>query len=72
MKLFGYSDRWSVRPGESVAFMVSCELTRYRVDMVRLLQADDRPEGPGFRGFGRDHICVWATLRASISPMDCR
>ena len=49
MKIVGYSDRWSVQPGEKVQFMVSTELSGYRADIVRLIHGDDTPGGPGFK-----------------------
>ena len=49
MKIVGYSDRLSVRPGESVRFMVSSEHPAYRADIVRLVHGDPNPEGPGFK-----------------------
>ena len=47
--IVGYSDRLSVRPGETVRFMVSCERPAYRADIVRLIHGDPNPEGPGFK-----------------------
>ena len=47
MKVVGYADRFSVQPGETVRFMVSCELPRYRADIVRLVHGDTNPAGPG-------------------------
>ena len=49
MKLYGYADCWSVRQGAPIAFKINSEVGAYRADIVRLLQADDRPEGPGYR-----------------------
>ncbi len=49
MNIYGYADTWSVRQGEPIAFKVNSEVGEYRADFVRLLQADDRPEGPGYR-----------------------
>jgi N,N-dimethylformamidase len=49
MKIVGYTDRLSVAPGETVRFMVSCEASRYRADIVRLVHGDTNPEGPGFK-----------------------
>ena len=49
MKLYGYGDVWSVAQGSPVAFKVNSESGAYRADIVRLLQADDRAEGPGYR-----------------------
>ena len=49
MKLVGYTDRMSVPPGESIAFMVSSELPNYRADIVQLIHGDPNPRGPGFK-----------------------
>ena len=49
MKIVGYSDRLSVMQGGTVRFMVSCEDSTYRADLVRLIHGDENPQGPGFR-----------------------
>ena len=49
MRIVGYSNRLSVQPGETIRFMVSCELPTYRADVVRLIHGDPNPEGPGFK-----------------------
>ena len=49
MKVVGYSDRLSVQPGETIKFMVSSELPRYRADIVRLIHGDTNPRGPGYK-----------------------
>src|SRR5262245_41520566 len=49
MEVVGYGDRLSVAPGETIRFMVSCERPRYQADIVRLIQGDDNPRGPGFK-----------------------
>ena len=49
LKITAYSDRLSVRPGESVRFMVNCEHPTYRADIVRLICADNTPAGPGYK-----------------------
>ncbi|MGE0820816.1 MAG: N,N-dimethylformamidase beta subunit family domain-containing protein [Candidatus Binatia bacterium] len=49
MKLVGYSNRLSVAAGETICFMVSCELPTYRADIVRLIHGDPNPCGPGFK-----------------------
>ena len=49
VKIVGYSDRLSVRPGETVRFMVSCGRPTYRADIVRLIHGDPNPEGPGIK-----------------------
>ena len=48
MKIVGYSDRLSVRPGRSIRFMVSCEHPTYWARIVRLRHTDTNPAGPGF------------------------
>jgi N,N-dimethylformamidase len=48
--IHGYGDRISVAPGEQVQFMVSCEgASTYRTDIVRLINGDTNPAGPGFK-----------------------
>ena len=48
--ILGYADRWTLRPGETVGFKVSCDgVRRYRADIVRLVCGDDSPAGPGFK-----------------------
>ncbi|HEV3177698.1 MAG TPA: N,N-dimethylformamidase beta subunit family domain-containing protein, partial [Stellaceae bacterium] len=43
-RVMGYCDRWSVAPGETVRFMVSClEGDRYDAEIVRLKQPDAGP-----------------------------
>ena len=49
VKIVGYADRISVRPGERLRFMVSCQLPEYQADMVRLIHGDQNPQGPGFK-----------------------
>ncbi len=49
MKITGYADKISVRPGETIRFMVNCERPRYRADIVRLVCGDLNPDGPGIR-----------------------
>ncbi len=49
MKITGYSDKISVRPGETIQFMVNCELPRYKVEIVRLICGDLNPAGPGVK-----------------------
>src|SRR5262245_12613423 len=49
MKVVGYTDRLSVTAGETIHFMVSCELPTYRADIVRLIHGDPNPRGPGFK-----------------------
>lgn len=51
LKIVGYTDRPSVRPGESLAFKVSCEggAAEYEAEIIRLICGDDSPQGPGFK-----------------------
>ena len=48
--LIGYVDRFSARPGETVAVKVSSELgDPYRADLVRIIHGDANPGGPGLK-----------------------
>lgn len=49
MDIVGYADRYSVRAGDTIRFMVSCERPNYQADVVRLIHGDVNPEGPGFK-----------------------
>ena len=50
MRILAYADRLSARPGGTVAIKVSCEgLPRYEAELVRIIQGDINPEGPGYR-----------------------
>ncbi|WP_314094610.1 N,N-dimethylformamidase beta subunit family domain-containing protein [Microbacterium foliorum] len=47
--IFGYTDRFSARPGETLTFHVSCEnLTAYNADLVQLRHGYTGATGPGF------------------------
>jgi N,N-dimethylformamidase len=47
-ELTGYADQLSLAPGERLRFMVSTEAARYEVTIVRVIQADENPRGPGY------------------------
>ncbi len=49
MELIGYADRWSVKPGERIRFMVSADVPSYDATIVRLIHGDTNPAGPGFK-----------------------
>ena len=50
VRILAYADRLSGRPGEAVEIKVSCEgLNRYEADLVRIIQGDINPQGPGYR-----------------------
>ena len=49
MKITGYADTLSAAPGETISFMVNCELPRYRVEVVRIICGDTNPAGPGVK-----------------------
>jgi N,N-dimethylformamidase len=51
LKIVGYADRFSVRPGEQIEFKVSCEdaAPTFQAKLLRLICGDDRPNGPGFK-----------------------
>ncbi len=53
----GYSDRWSVRPGDTVQVMVSTEASStYAARLVRLEHSDQDPGGPTHPEIGVDAV----------------
>jgi N,N-dimethylformamidase len=49
-RILGYADRVSAAPGEAVQVMVSCDgIETYDAELVRVIQGDINPAGPGFR-----------------------
>ena len=50
LRITGYSDNYSVCPGDEICFYVNSEKNEaYNVDIVRLIHGDTNPEGPGFK-----------------------
>jgi N,N-dimethylformamidase len=49
IRITGYSDKFSIAPGERIQFFVSSQSPSYKTDLVRLLHGDENPAGPGFR-----------------------
>ena len=50
LRVAGYSDRFSVTPGEEITFYVHCENSEsYQADIVRLIHGDTNPAGPGYK-----------------------
>jgi N,N-dimethylformamidase len=45
--LLGYADRFSVQPGETIQFRVSCEADSYTAGLFRLTSGDQSPDGLG-------------------------
>jgi N,N-dimethylformamidase len=64
---FGYLDRWTARPGESLELKVSSPAV-YRVSVVRLVQGDESDAGPGHREVPQDW---WPVRRypALVQPL---
>jgi N,N-dimethylformamidase len=49
VKLFGYADKISVRPGDTIDFYVTADGTREaEAQLVRLIHGDQHPSGPGY------------------------
>ena len=62
VKIFGYTDRISVRPGDPIRFFVSADgTTNAEAQLVRLVHGDQHPDGPGFieREFDCDENGTW-------------
>lgn len=49
LKITGYADRLYCRPGDTIAFKVSCEHPSYHADIVRVICGDSNPDGPGIK-----------------------
>jgi N,N-dimethylformamidase len=50
MRILGYADKFSVSPGDSIRFMVSCDgPKKYDAHITRLVHGDTNPAGDGFR-----------------------
>ncbi len=47
LKITGYADRIYSHPGDTVTFMVNCELPHYQADIVQIICGDSNPHGPG-------------------------
>ena len=49
VKLFGYADKISVKPGEVIRFYVNADGTETaKAQLMRLIHGDQHPDGPGF------------------------
>src|SRR6185503_20356629 len=48
-ELTGYADPLIVQPGQRVHIKVSTDLPDYEASIVRLIQADENPAGPGYK-----------------------
>jgi N,N-dimethylformamidase len=49
-RILGYADRVSAAPNETIRVMVSCDgIESYDAELVRVVQGDVNPAGPGFR-----------------------
>ena len=50
LKIVGYADRYSVAPGERIAFKISLEEgTHFDARLVRVIHGDCNPDGPGLK-----------------------
>lgn len=49
MRIVGYADRLSARPGDKIRFQVSCSADSYQAGIVRLRHGDLDGDGPGFK-----------------------
>ena len=50
LRITGYSDRYSIRPGDDITFYVNSEKDEdYEAKLVRLIHGDTNPDGPGYK-----------------------
>ena len=69
LKILGYADEISVRPGERLKIMVSCPGTsRFRADLRRIIQGDVNPDGPGYRDLSVD-LDLGGPFRGRVQPI---
>lgn len=47
--MIGYLSELDCRPGDKLDVMVSSDAAEVSIDLVRLINGDDRPEAPGLR-----------------------
>lgn len=52
LKITGYADQVSIKPGDRIRFMVNCESPTYVADVVRVIHGDTNPQGPGVKLIG--------------------
>jgi N,N-dimethylformamidase len=49
LKIFGYADKISVKPGDTISFFVHADGTKLAdAQLVRLIHGDAHPSGPGY------------------------
>ena len=50
LRITGYSDKYSVCPGDDIKFYINSEENEvYEAQLVRLIHGDTNPEGPGYK-----------------------
>ena len=50
LRITGYSNRFSVRPGDSISFHINAEEGEsFEAEIVRLIHGDTNPAGPGYK-----------------------
>ncbi|MFT4583771.1 MAG: N,N-dimethylformamidase, partial [Gammaproteobacteria bacterium] len=50
LRIAGYSNRFSVRPEESISFHINAEEGEpFEAEIVRLIHGDTNPAGPGYK-----------------------
>ena len=50
IKVFGYADKISVKPGDDITFFAHADgATEAEAQLVRLIHGDEHPSGPGFK-----------------------
>jgi len=50
LSIAGYSDKYSIRPGDKIKFYVNSEnAEKYEAQIVRVIHGDTNPDGPGYK-----------------------
>ena len=71
LKIIGYPDRYSVAPGEKIAFKISLEEgSHFDARLVRVVHGDANPQGPGlkFRHVDRAPMAATPANRSVSMP----
>ena len=73
LRITGYSDCYSIRPGDGITFYVNSENGEdYEAKLVRLIHGDTNPDGPGYKeeeiDAPFDGTCTGATRRSTAAP----
>ena len=66
IKIFGYTDKLSVKQGEKIDFHVSADGTKTaKAQLVKLIHGDEHPDGPGYIDQEIDNKRIFNSIKLS-------